>query len=44
MGFFFGGVQLFFLGILGLYVARIHDEVRRRPRYVVQDVWKSGGG
>ncbi len=42
VGFFFGGVQLFFLGILGLYVARIHDEVRRRPRYVVQDVWKSG--
>ena len=43
VGFFFGGIQLFFLGILGLYVARIHDEVRRRPRYVVQSVWKSDG-
>lgn len=41
VGFFFGGVQLFFLGVLGLYVARIHDEVRRRPRYVVQSVWRS---
>ncbi len=41
VGFFFGGLQLFFLGVLGLYVARIHDEVRRRPRYVVQSVWRS---
>jgi glycosyltransferase involved in cell wall biosynthesis len=29
--FFFGGVQLFFLGILGEYVLAIHDQVRRGP-------------
>ena len=29
--FFFGGVQLFFLGILGEYVLAIHGQVRRRP-------------
>ncbi len=38
VGFFFGGVQLFFLGVLGLYMARVHDEARRRPRYVIQSV------
>lgn len=40
--FFFGGVQLFFLGILGLYLGRVFDEVRGRPRYVVQEVWEAG--
>lgn len=38
---FFGGVQLFFLGLVGLYMARVYDEVKARPRYVVQDRWRS---
>jgi len=29
--FFFGGVQLFFVGVLGEYVLAIHSQVRRRP-------------
>ena len=32
---FIGGVQLAAVGVLGEYIGRIYDEVRRRPSYII---------
>lgn len=32
---FIGGIQLFFLGVVGDYIGLIFDEVKGRPRYIV---------
>ncbi|MBI2564266.1 MAG: glycosyltransferase [candidate division NC10 bacterium] len=36
--FFFVGLQILALGLIGEYVGRIYQEVRRRPRYVISEV------
>lgn len=42
---FFAGVQLLSLGVMGEYIGRIYDEVKRRPKYIIdhQTNMDSGG-
>ncbi|MFA6582996.1 MAG: glycosyltransferase [Elusimicrobiaceae bacterium] len=40
--FFFVGIQILALGIVGEYVGRIYMEVRRRPRFVIRQVHTKG--
>lgn len=35
---FFGGVGLLFIGLLGEYIGRTYEEVRHRPRYIIDKV------
>ena len=35
--FFFAGVQLFFIGVLGEYIGAIHSQVRKRPLVVEKE-------
>lgn len=34
---FVGGIQLLAIGIIGEYLGRVYEEVKRRPRYVVEE-------
>lgn len=36
--FFFVGIQIFALGIIGEYIGRIYQEVRRRPRFIIKQI------
>lgn len=36
---FMGGIQLFSIGILGLYVGQIFDQVKNRPLYIIEKIY-----
>jgi hypothetical protein len=35
-----GSVQLFVLGIIGQYLGRVHEQLRGRPLFVVEGVYR----
>ena len=39
---FIGGIQLFFFGIMGIYLSKIYLEVKHRPVYLTKETEKSG--
>jgi polyisoprenyl-phosphate glycosyltransferase len=41
---YLGSVQLFCMGILGEYIGRIHDEVKKRPGFIISRVSCMSGG
>ncbi|HTT09966.1 MAG TPA: glycosyltransferase family 2 protein [Burkholderiaceae bacterium] len=41
---FFSGVQLLFIGVLGEYLARVFDEVKSRPNYIIARIMRHGPG
>lgn len=42
--FVFVGLQFFALGVIGEYIGRIYREVRKRPEYVIEDIYSAGDG
>ena len=39
---FIGGIQLFSLGIIGIYISKIYLEVKNRPIYITKETEKTG--
>ena len=35
---FFGGTQIFCIGIIGEYIGKIYSETKQRPRYIIESV------
>ena len=43
IGLLFSGVQLIIIGIIGMYIGDIYEEVKRRPRYIVEEEISQNG-
>ena len=34
---FLGGTTLITIGVLGIYLGKIYEEIKGRPRYIIED-------
>ena len=34
--YFLGGIQVLFIGIVGEYLGKVYEEVKNRPRYIIE--------
>jgi len=41
--YFLVGVGIMGLGVIGEYIGRIYQEVRRRPRFVIRKIYEQEG-
>jgi putative glycosyltransferase len=39
---FLGGLMIFFIGLIGLYIAKIFVEVKQRPYVIVRETYRGG--
>jgi putative glycosyltransferase len=37
---FFGGLQIFSIGVIGTYLGKVYNEVKKRPRFIVSDIYQ----
>ena len=42
--FFVAGVQLLFLGIIGIYLSKMYQEIKQRPIYIIDETEKDNKG
>lgn len=38
---FFGGINLFGIGIIGEYLGRVYEEIKKRPLYIIEEIANS---
>lgn len=36
--FLLGGLQIFFIGIIGEYIGKIYKEIKKRPRFIIESI------
>jgi glycosyltransferase involved in cell wall biosynthesis len=36
--YFLGGIQIFSLGVIGEYLGKVYQEVKKRPRYIIETI------
>ena len=38
---FFGGLNLLSIGVMGIYLSRVYEQIKGRPRYIIENIFKN---